>query len=248
MYDRTFALVAPESHVWGSLPGWVAASTAHVISPASGACFSMYLAKLRAGGSAGAPAGANVERLAFVLDGEVTVRGSAGAEAATLHAGQYAFFPPSSFAAGASLESAAGAGLVVLERVYSSKTTGKAAFFTDDVENRTLEAVPGEDFALRRLLPLDADHDFNVHIMDFAPGEYLNVKEVHYNQHGLLMLAGKGIYRLADNWYPVQTGDVIYMGPYVPQWYAALGTTPTRYFLFKDTHLDPLDQGFFETA
>jgi (S)-ureidoglycine aminohydrolase len=36
--------------------------------------------------------------------------------------------------------------------------------------------------------------------MDFQPGEFLNVKEVHYNQHGLLLLEGQGIYRLADEW------------------------------------------------
>lgn len=29
-------------------------------------------------------------------------------------------------------------------------------------------------------------------------------QEVHYNQHGLLLLDGKGVYRLADKWYPVQ--------------------------------------------
>lgn len=30
------------------------------------------------------------------------------------------------------------------------------------------------------------------------------------------------------------------MAPYVPQWYAALGTTNSRYILFKDTILDPI--------
>jgi glyoxylate utilization-related uncharacterized protein len=28
----------------------------------------------------------------------------------------------------------------------------------------------------------------------------LSAQEVHYNQHGLLLLQGKGIYRLADKW------------------------------------------------
>ena len=40
--------------------------------------------------------------------------------------------------------------------------------------------------------------------------------------------------------YPVQAGDAIWMAPYVPQWYAALGTQPSRYILYKDTTLDPL--------
>lgn len=26
-------------------------------------------------------------------------------------------------------------------------------------------------------------------------------QEVHYNQHGLLLLQGQGIYRLGDSWY-----------------------------------------------
>ncbi|KAK6116299.1 hypothetical protein DH2020_049926 [Rehmannia glutinosa] len=46
-----------------------------------------------------------------------------------------------------------------------------------------------------------------------TPGE-----EVHYNQHGLLLLEGQGIYRLGDSWYPVQAGDAIWMAPFVPQW------------------------------
>ncbi|GJN13257.1 hypothetical protein PR202_ga31609 [Eleusine coracana subsp. coracana] len=68
-----------------------------------------------------------------------------------------------------------------------------------------------------------------------APGE-----EVHYNQHGLLLLEGQGIYRLGDNWYPVQAGDTIWMAPFVPQWYAALGKTNTRYLLYKDVNRNPL--------
>eukprot|EP00967_Tisochrysis_lutea_P053479 scaffold66568_cov17-Tisochrysis_lutea.AAC.1 len=128
-------------------------------------------------------------------------------------------------------------------------------------------------------------------------------QEVHYNQHGLMLLDGKGIYRLADKWYPVQVkhmvvtltskgksvtakdrcrggcnevekrlrgltstsgrkarneqnsvhvhaayfltvfgtaswflqaGDAIWMAPYVVQWYAALGTTPSS--LEQSTH------------
>lgn len=74
-------------------------------------------------------------------------------------------------------------------------------------------------FLLRKLLPQTGDYDFNVHVMDFAPGEYLNVKEVHYNQHGLLLAAGQGIYRLADQWYPVQSGDAI--------WCASFGAAST---------------------
>lgn len=38
----------------------------------------------------------------------------------------------------------------------------------------------------------------------------------------------------------MQAGDAIYMGPFVPQWYAALGMENSRYLLYKDTTIDPL--------
>ncbi|GFZ15377.1 ureidoglycine aminohydrolase [Actinidia rufa] len=95
-------------------------------------------------------------------------------------------------------------------------------------------------FELRKLLPASMPYDFNIHVMDFQPGEFLNVKEVHHNQHGLLLLEGQGIYRLGDSWYPVQAGDAIWMAPFVPQWYVALGKTRSRYLLYKDVNRNPL--------
>ena len=41
--------------------------------------------------------------------------------------------------------------------------------------------------------------------------------------HPMLMLQGMGVYRLDDQWYPVQAGDVIWMAPYCPQWFIAGG-------------------------
>ena len=76
--------------------------------------------------------------------------------------------------------------------------------------------------------------------MDFQPGEYLAIKELHYNQHGLLMLEGQGLYRLGAQWHPVQTGDAIYMAPFAPQWFAALAPGRSRYIIYKDVNRDPL--------
>ena len=36
--------------------------------------------------------------------------------------------------------------------------------------------VPGEVFALRKLMPPQPQYDFNIHVMDFQPGESLYVK------------------------------------------------------------------------
>ncbi|CAI6002067.1 unnamed protein product, partial [Closterium sp. NIES-64] len=137
----------------------------------------------------------------------------------------YVYLPPNT---PHSLASASGATLVLIERRYcpnsglataSGVESGSEglAVAVGQTHKQPIRPVPGEVFALRKLLPTTIAYDFNIHIMDFEPGEFLNVKEVHYNQHGLLLLEGRGIYRLADSWYPVQAGDTIWMAPFVPQ-------------------------------
>lgn len=233
VYARDHALIAPESRVWQGFPGWEKALTAHIISPANGAAFTMYLANLQPGGRSALPP-AGVERFAFVLDGAANLTTTRGSLVTQLHPDSFSYFPAGD-QHGLSTEH--GAGLVIFERVSRSK--GKPEMVYGKTDDKPILPVPGEVFALRKLLPTTSDYDFNVHIMDFQPGESLNVKEIHYNQHGLLLLQGKGIYRLADKWYPVQAGDAIWMPPFVIQWYAALGTQTSRYILYKDTNEDP---------
>ena len=43
-------------------------------------------------------------------------------------------------------------------------------------DKQPLLETPGEVFELRKLLPASMPYDFNIHIMDFQPGEFLNVK------------------------------------------------------------------------
>lgn len=49
-------------------------------------------------------------------------------------------------------------------------------FFHGHAEESPLLPAAGEVFELRKLLPQTAEYDFNVHVMDFKPGEYLYVK------------------------------------------------------------------------
>eukprot|EP00798_Chlamydomonas_sp_ICE-L_P026939 gene26939-4560_t len=84
VYSTDHALVTSESRVKG-------ASTAHIISKASGANFAMYLADCKAGGYA-LPAQAGVERIVIVLNGEVQLETSDGKDV-TLSPNHYAYFP-----------------------------------------------------------------------------------------------------------------------------------------------------------
>ncbi len=95
---------------------------------------------------------------------------------------------------------------------------------------------------LKVLLPRDERFDIAVNVFTYEPGATLPMVEVHVMEHGLLMLEGQGVYRLADEWYPVKQGDVIWMGPYCPQWFVAMGKTPARYLYYKDVNRDPLEE------
>ena len=56
------------------------------------------------------------------------------------------------------------------------------------------------------------------------------------------MLEGQGVYRLGDDWYPVRKGDVIWMAPFCPQWFVAMGKGPARYLYYKDVNRDPMEE------
>jgi len=53
VYRPDFALVTPESRVWGPAAGWRDVQLAYLVSKASGAHFSMFLAQMQVGGHAG---------------------------------------------------------------------------------------------------------------------------------------------------------------------------------------------------
>ena len=105
--------------------------------------------------------------------------------------------------------------------------------------------VPGqpflgnEDARLQVLLPDKPEFDVAVNIFTYQPGATLPFVESHIMEHGLVMLTGQGIYRLDADWHPVQAGDVIWMAPYCPQWFVAMGKVPASYIYYKDVNRAP---------
>ena len=231
------ALFAPDGHVAAPLPGWSGARGVLLVSPqlaGAGARFVQYLAILQQDGEAGPPA-PGVERFVYVLDGAATVH--TGARAEHLEVGGYAFLPadtPQGVRADGPCR------LHVFETRYVRLDDGPPP----DAVFGHLGSLPGEPFLgdarvrVQRLLPEHAAFDLAVNVMEFDPGASLPFVETHANEHGLYMLAGGGIYRLEDAWYPVTAGDVIWMGPYCPQWFGALGEHASSYLLYKDQNRD----------
>jgi (S)-ureidoglycine aminohydrolase len=198
-----------------------------------GARFTQYLAEMEPGGAAGsAPPG--VERVLYVLDGEASLDGHA------LNRGGYAYLPPG---ADAVIRAKTASRLNVFEKRYlplpGEAAPGIVLGHEASVEGAAFLGDP--DAILRTLLPQVPAFDLAVNVFTYRPGATLPMVEVHVMEHGLLMLEGQGVYRLGDEWYPVMAGDVIWMAPYCPQWFVAMGKVPARYLYYKDVNRDPLE-------
>jgi (S)-ureidoglycine aminohydrolase len=217
-------LQTPDTFVRIPLPHIVNGAAIVHVAPARGARFVQYTAELENGGIL-QPASA--QRFAYVLDGEIQ------AESATLGRGGFAYCPAGSQIA---LTARTVARVAVIEKDYHP-LAGVAApeFFTGTESRVASEEIGGvPKLQVRCLLPSAPAFDFAVNTMVYPPGASLHMVEIHVMEHGLLMLEGGGIYRLGDRWYSVTEGDFIWMAPYCPQWFGALGATPAKYLIYKD--------------
>lgn len=206
-----------------------------------GAHFTQYTAELEAGGSLG-PAPQGCQRFVYVLSGEITLK--IPGKKHKLGIDGYAYLPPKALH---NVSAAAASRLAVIEKPYvaNGKLRPPAAFVGHE---STIAAQPlmghvsiGDDMlGVRSLLPAAPAFDCAVNTMIYQPGASLPMVEAHVMEHGLLMLEGGGIYRLGGNWYPVTAGDFIWMGPYCPQWFCAVGRTPAKYLIYKDWNRHPL--------
>jgi len=235
---KDHALICPDSFVQAPLPGWDKTQGVILIAPPMGARFTQYLALMEPGGLAG-PALPGIERVLYVLEGTATLKlGREGEQ--TLDAGGYAFVPPNTEV---QLRAKTASRLNIFEKRYVP-LPGVALPKLVFGQEQKVEGAPflgDADALLKTLLPVESAFDLAVNVFTYQPGATLPMVEVHVMEHGLLMLHGQGVYRLADQWYPVQQGDVIWMAPYCPQWFVAMGKQPARYLYYKDVHRDPLE-------
>ena len=230
------ALITPDTFVRTRLQEWGDSSIVLHVSPVigSGARFVQFTAELAAGSRACEPLN-GYQRFVFVLEGHVTVQ--VGGETRALGEYDYVYLP-----AGTphTLSSEGAARVSVFEKPFIQQGQLPGVHWGNE---RQLAGVPfegDEGVCSRKLLPDEFQFDFMVSTMSFAPGASLPYTEVHYMEHGRLMLEGEGLYKLGEQYYPVEPGDVIWMAAHCPQWYAALGKQWSKYLLYKDMNRHPL--------
>jgi (S)-ureidoglycine aminohydrolase len=222
-------LQTPDTFVRAALPGMRNAVAIVHASPAGGARFTQYTAECA--GDASLPA-SEAQRFVYVLDGAATVDGR------LLEAGGFAYLPAG---APSDVRAPGAARLAVIEKPYQPLDgIAPPSPIVGHEQEAPASLLAGDPWLeVRSLLPDDVAFDFRVNTMTYHPGASLPSVEVHVMEHGLLMLDGGGIYRLSDGWYPVTAGDFIWMAPYCPQWFGAIGKSSARYLIYKDWERNP---------
>ena len=215
-------LLTPDTFVRAPLPGMRNATAIMHASPAIGAQFTQYTVELSANGEM---LPCSVQRFVYVLEGEVSVSGQ------RLGSEGYAYLPKGSQN---TISSTRAARVAVIEKAYVQLGAPSRPEEILGSERDQKSQSLGEGLQVRILLPECPEWDFAVNTMTYQPGATLPLVESHVLEHGLLMLAGSGIYRLGDHWYPVTAGDFIWMAPWCLQWFGALGQTPAKYLVYKD--------------
>ncbi|MGA8538375.1 MAG: (S)-ureidoglycine aminohydrolase [Terriglobales bacterium] len=227
-------LLTPDTFVRTALPGMKSCAAIVHTGPASGARFTEYTAEFEADGEMGST---KTQRFIFVMEGAVKLE--TPGKQFKIGARGYAYLPQELTHRITATEKSRA---VVIEKSYEllegTAPPELIVSHEDKVDPHPLDDDP--DLQVRCLLPDEQSFDFAVNTMVYQPGAALSMVEMHVMEHGLIMLEGGGIYRLGDHWYPVTAGDFIWMAPWCPQWFGAIGKVPAKYLIYKDWNRHPL--------
>ncbi|MBC7980931.1 MAG: (S)-ureidoglycine aminohydrolase [Armatimonadetes bacterium] len=226
------ALIARDGHVASVFPGWKGAIAYVLISPAMGAGITQLMAVFEEDGA----------QIVFPMDGYEHViyveSGKLNWGERVFDNGDFFFVPPATKLV---LKGEKGTRLTIFRKQYEASARVKKP----EIVTGSKKDVVGEPFLgnektrLQVLLPTDDRYDLAVNIFTYESGATLPFVETHVMEHGLKMLAGQGVYRLEDKYYPVKAGDVIWMAAYCSQWFVAMGDEPASYIYSKNINRLP---------
>ncbi len=114
---------------------------------------------------------------------------------------------------------------------------------------RDVPAVPEVDLnPEKQLIPYGKPGiDMALNLIVCQPGAYYGLVETHAWEHAMYMLEGEGLLLLNGKPLHVKQKDFVYIAPYCPEWFCALGMDdkPVRFLLYWDcnrAYEDSLDQ------
>lgn len=235
----SYFLMTPENFVANALPYFERTIVRPLATPRDTAAkFGQYLLEFEPTGGTSRPQGGGFENFLFQLEG--TVRLEEGGTVHSLKEGDYCYLPVGvEFSIHA--DGSDRASTLWTKRHYEvvEGIALPAAVFGRESEVSDIVPPPPGDYTYRELLPAsNPSYDFAMNVLTARPGGSIGMVEIHHQEHGLLMLTGRGIYYLAGDFHEVAKGDFIYMAPYCPQSFYGIGDEPASYLLYKDVNRD----------
>lgn len=240
VFERDHALLTGDGFVNSVYPGWTDCEVNVVINMAMGADFCQLLVTPE---KKGVLKGENIHTQIFfyMVEGSANLRLDGG-QRETLTKGSYAYIP-----IGKSYQfDGFGEDSKIL--TFHKKFEPLEGYSVPEViinhGSKVAQTIycDDPDLLMQNLLPDQENMAFDmaINIFTYNPGANLPFVETHIMEHGLMYLQGQGVYRLADKWYPVKKGDCIWMAPYCPQWFGALGKEPAVYIYYKNVNRFPI--------
>jgi (S)-ureidoglycine aminohydrolase len=216
--------------------GWEKATCHHVLSPAMGSRFVQLLVNLQADGQCSGNTGAD-QYFVSVLDGTASVL--LDDRRHRLEGGSYFYVP-----AGKDMlinSSGTGTRLLVTQRRYRALAgvPKPPAFVSHERELKPLPLSTAEGVQTRPMLPDQLSLDLAVNLVSFEPGAVLPGICLKPVELARFMLRGRGLCRADGDWHGLQAGDVVWMAPYCPHEFFALGRQGAAYLCFEDVNRDP---------
>jgi (S)-ureidoglycine aminohydrolase len=227
-------LLTPDTFVRTTLPGMKGCTAIVHVGPAVGARFTQYMAEFEDGGEL---VSTRTQRFMFVIEGAVKLE--TPEKQGKLTARGFAYAPQGLTHRITATEKSR---VAVIEKSYEplAGIAPPRLLVSNEADIASHPLGDDPDLQVKCLLPDEMSFDFAINTMVYQPGAALGMVEMHVMEHGLIMLEGGGIYRLGDSWYPVTAGDFIWMGPWCPQWFGAIGKIPAKYLIYKDWNRHPL--------
>lgn len=230
-----YALIEPDGCVINQIPGFVNCDVTILGSPLMGAHFVDYLVHIHPNGFNNGFVEKDCQTFMYVVSGECVVNDNQ-----RLTKGGYIYCPvdsPLSFRNDQEEDCVAflyKKKYIPIEGYEAHQVVGNSK----NVEKNHYEGMTNVE--IQNLLPsaTDLGFDMNFHILTFQPGASHGYIETHVQEHGALLLSGKGMYHLEGEWMPVQKGDYIFMGAYCLQACYAVGEEELVYVYSKDTNRD----------
>jgi (S)-ureidoglycine aminohydrolase len=236
--ESDHAVITGDGFVNSQVPDWDDCEVNVVINEAMGANFCQLLITMEATGKLKGKT-KDAQIFFYVLEGECEVK--VEDQNSRLKKGSYIYLPVGKdylFS-----KATKGTKIITFHKVYESLEGYSVPEVIINNSRDINQHIYCDDpnLLMQNLLP-DQDNlsfDMAINIFTYNPGANLPFVETHIMEHGLIYLEGQGIYRLADKWYPIKKGDSIWMAPYCPQWFGALGTEPAVYIYYKNVNRFP---------